>query len=546
MYSAKGVVLDPGGSGRLVGERGALLGTLNVPNGAPVVKRRREYNFDASSNDYLGPWAGFSGESSSRTTALEQGKLTTEQKFIRLDQGLDPDGPGKLSGEALTAARQKLEADVRSGEGRSCERSTNLMESTKESVHRKDLLPTVKSPPGIEPLKVEGKKDVAIVLPQKESSGSMAPATDHASERAIERDSCTTTFHGGSMVDYQGRSWMAKPKGVHSDGGDHECFLPKKAGQRFLGHTKGVQSVSFFPGTGHLLLSASMDGKVKVWDCASNEARSAGRRGVRRTYSGHSMGVRQARWSGDGSLFATASFDRCAKVWDTETGVCRDNLEIKGVVYCVTWAPRDDPNVVMIGGGNRKVLQWDLRQKRGGLSTTPSSFSLLEYDNHLGPINTVSFFDEGRRFISTSDDKRLLVWDYGTPVPIKEIQDPSLHAVSAATMHPGGGFMIGQSMDNTLVTYAVGDRIGRALKKTFKGHIVSGYACQPAFSPDGQFLGSGDGDGALWFWQWGSTRIVKTLQKAHTNGPAAGFDWHPLEPSTCVSSGWDGVIQLWE
>ena len=32
------------------------------------------------------------------------------------------------------------------------------------------------------------------------------------------------------------------------------------------GHSKGVQSVQFFPGTGHLLLSGSMDTKVKVWD----------------------------------------------------------------------------------------------------------------------------------------------------------------------------------------------------------------------------------------------------------------------------------------
>ena len=171
--------------------------------------------------------------------------------------------------------------------------------------------------------------------------------------------------------------------------------------------------------------------------------------------------------------------------------------------------------------------------------------ALLEYDTHLGPVNTVTFFDGGRRFMSTSDDKRVIVWDYGTPVPIKEFQDPSLHAVSAATLHPGGGFVTGQSQDNTLVTYAVGERSGRALKKSFKGHTASGYACQPCYSPDGQFLASGDGDGTLWFWQWSSCRVLKSIPRAHANGPATGFDWHPLEPATAVSSGWDGVICLW-
>jgi hypothetical protein len=73
-----------------------------------------------------------------------------------------------------------------------------------------------------------------------------------------------STFHGKSEYDYQGRSWIEPPKGLHPDGGDHECFLPKKCIHKFTGHTKGVQSIQFFPNTGHLLLSGSMDSKVKV------------------------------------------------------------------------------------------------------------------------------------------------------------------------------------------------------------------------------------------------------------------------------------------
>ena len=169
----------------------------------------------------------------------------------------------------------------------------------------------------------------------------------------------------------------------------------------------------------------------------------------------------------------------------------------------------------------------------------------MEYSNHLSAVNSITFFDHGRKFASTSDDKRLLFWEVGTPVPIKEIQDPALHAVSAACAHPGGGFLVGASQDNTLVTYAMGDRIGRALKKNFKGHVGAGYSCQPAFSPDGHFLGSGDGDGTLWFWDWRTCRILKSFHKAHEGGPAPGFAWHPLEPSTCASSGWDGVVKLW-
>ena len=34
-----------------------------------------------------------------------------------------------------------------------------------------------------------------------------------------------------------------------------------------------------------------------------------------------------------------------------------------------------------------------------------------EYDQHLGPVNTITFVDENRRFVTTSDDKTIRAWD---------------------------------------------------------------------------------------------------------------------------------------
>ena len=48
------------------------------------------------------------------------------------------------------------------------------------------------------------------------------------------------------------------------------------------------------------------------------------------------------------------------------------------------------------------LLQWD----------TESGEVVQEYDRHLGAVNTITFVDENRRFVTTSDDKSLRVWEW--------------------------------------------------------------------------------------------------------------------------------------
>lgn len=90
----------------------------------------------------------------------------------------------------------------------------------------------------------------------------------------------------------------------------------------------------------------------------------------------------------------------------------------------------------------------------------------------------MTFIDEGRRFVSTSDDKSIRVWEFGIPVQMKYIADPSMHSMPAVTPRPDGKYLIGQSLDNQILSYSTGDRFRQNTKKTFKGHNTAGYACQ--------------------------------------------------------------------
>ena len=124
------------------------------------------------------------------------------------------------------------------------------------------------------------ERKMSYLLPPRPARGS-----------AVEE--AKSIFHGKELFDYQGRPWWQAPSGVRADGGDHACYVPKKCVKKLTGHTKGVQCVEYYPGTGHLLLSASLDGKCKIWDIM-------GDRNVRRTYLGHTEGVRSIHFNNTG------------------------------------------------------------------------------------------------------------------------------------------------------------------------------------------------------------------------------------------------------
>merc|ERR1711963_985482 len=116
----------------------------------------------------------------------------------------------------------------------------------------------------------------------------------------------------------------------------------------------------------------------------------------------------------------------------------------------------------------------------------------MGYDRHLAAVNTITFVDRNRRFVSTSDDKSLRVWEWNIPVDMKYIADPSMHSMPCVTPSPNGKFIACQSLDNRICIYMVGDRFKEMRKKVFKGHMVAGYACGLDFSPEMSYLCSGD------------------------------------------------------
>ncbi|XP_047022104.1 pre-mRNA-processing factor 17 [Helicoverpa zea] len=338
-------------------------------------------------------------------------------------------------------------------------------------------------------------------------------------------------FHIDNPTDYQGRSWVQAPRSetqLRSDTPPDKCFLPKAHIYTWKGHTKGVAMVRWFPKTAHLMLSAGMDCRVKIWEVY-------GDRRCIRTYFGHRQAVRDVNFNNTGDKFLSAAYDRYIKLWDTETGECISRFTSRKVPYCAKFNPDEDKqNLFVAGTSDKKIICWDIR----------SGEIVQEYDRHLGAVNTITFVDDNRRFVTTSDDKSLRVWEWDIPVDMKYIADPSMHSLPAVTVSPNGKWLACQSMDNKVIVFSALNRFKMNRKKTFSGHMVAGYACSVDFSPDMSYLVSGDADGKCYIWDWKTTKLYKKW-KAH-DGVCITSLWHPHEPSKLLTAGWDGVIKYWD
>ena len=347
----------------------------------------------------------------------------------------------------------------------------------------------------------------------------------------------TSEYNGSSEVDYMGRSYMMHPPNKPAE--IEKSFHPKKLIHTWKHGTKPITAIRFFPTTAHLLLSASADAKLKIFDVTRNQE-------LLRTYSGHTKALTDTEFSPTGTQILSASLDRTIKLWDAETGSCLHRQKLPAIPHVIKFNPTT-PHEYLTGLSNKKIVQYDTRIAPSSDSSNNNDDNMTqEYDHHLGAINTLTFVDQNRRFISTSDDKSLRAWELNIPVPIKFIAEPYMYALTRACLHPSGKHALFQSGDNQIVVYAAGDRFRQNRKKSFRGHNTSGYAIDVDVSPDGGLVASGDSGGYVCFWDWKSCKMFHKIRAAGDGGAVTCVKWNGQTTSRVATAGTEGTIKYWD
>ncbi|CAA7403498.1 unnamed protein product [Spirodela intermedia] len=298
------------------------------------------------------------------------------------------------------------------------------------------------------------------------------------------------------------------------------------------GHKKAVNAVQWSRTHAHLLASAGMDQTVCVWNVWSQENQRA------RVLTYHAAAVKDVRWSPRGLSLLSCGYDCCSRMVDVDKGVEEQVFKEDQVVDVVKFHP-DNPNLFLSGGLKGSLRLWDIRT--GNVAQ--------EYIKPLGPILDVEFSPDGRHFISSSDvsqsnasENSIIVWDVSRQIPLSNQVYVEAYTCPCVRYHPWESCFVAQSNGNYVAIFS-----GRAPFKLdryrrFEGHWVSGFPVRCDFSADGDVLGSGSADGAVYLYSFRSSEL---LTKMDAFGDACvDVAFHPAVKGVVAACGWDGGVAV--
>merc|ERR1712096_4005 len=181
---------------------------------------------------------------------------------------------------------------------------------------------------------------------------------------------------------------------------------PKKA---LRGHGHFVQDV-VISSDGQFALSGSWDSTLRLWDL--NFGTTA------RRFVGHTKDVHSVAFSADNRQIVSASRDRTIKSWNT-LGECKYTIEDGGhseSISCVRFSPNASNPLIVSGGWDRVVKVWSLTNCK--LKTN--------LFGHTGYVNSVTVSPDGSLCASGGKDGTAMLWELNEGKHLYSLDAPSI------------------------------------------------------------------------------------------------------------------------
>jgi len=167
----------------------------------------------------------------------------------------------------------------------------------------------------------------------------------------------------------------------------------KKELRTLTGHSNRVLSIAVTP-DGKTLASGSEDRSIKFWTIATGEQRS--------TLLGHNGAIEAVAFDADGTDLFSGGNDGALKLWNVAEGEEVANLPMGRGVVSVVVSP--DHKALAAGQGNGVVTLWNLREK----------LARRTLEGHRGSAFAAAFSPDGKTLASAGLDGTVKLWDVAT------------------------------------------------------------------------------------------------------------------------------------
>jgi DNA excision repair protein ERCC-8 len=207
-------------------------------------------------------------------------------------------------------------------------------------------------------------------------------------------------------------------------------------------HRFGITHLSFYPFDSAAFLSSSYDQTLKLW--STNTAQLSGSFNLHAKVYTHAISPIASH-----VLVACGTQNPAVRLVDLRSGAAVQSLVAPGqvggsagAVLSVAWSPRHE-HVLASGTIDGAVRIWDVRRASGlvalldqedslgilasgrapntGPSTASTGFAALQERGirmsaraHAGPVNGLTWTDDGSYIVSAGHDRRIRVWDAAT------------------------------------------------------------------------------------------------------------------------------------
>jgi WD40 repeat protein len=336
-----------------------------------------------------------------------------------------------------------------------------------------------------------------------------------------------------------------------SDGTLRVCRAATSQEKVSLNGHDGKVEVAFSPDSKRVV-SGDVAGSVRVWEVATGQQILS--------LKGHTDAVSSIAFSPDGQRVVSGGGDGVLRVWETVTG--RQVLSLKGhngTVECVAFSP-DGKQIISGNGGEDgsglalpgEVKVWDAENGR----------ELLSLKGHTGAVLNVAFSPDGQRIVSGGGDRAVRKWEVATGRQVLSIKTDTRavvegfspdgqilfrHFVTGGTRYgspmavsPDGKRFASVGNDRAVWDLATGQQVSSLQGRKYQ---VYGLAISVAFSPDGQRIVTGGGNGAIRVWNTATGQEMLCFEGHKDRVWSVAFS---PDGQRIVSASDDGTVKIWD